>query len=288
MAADVTHCRQVSVCDKGQSARQARPRHDTSAAMIPEIPEKPEKVTSSMSLDILFEDEHLLAVSKPAGRTTQAPPIAGTTLETLVRTYLGSGDPTQAFAGTVHRLDRPVSGVVLWAKTSRDAHLMARQFERRTVRKEYWAVVPVPERGPDLRTGIWEDWLVREDTGLGRVQRCQPGTPRSQQARTRFESVAPVEPTSVISGLKLWPETGRMHQLRVQCGERNMPILGDKLYGSCYEFESQGIALHARRITFSHPRLTTPMTLEASLPESWSDRGWLQGLAWESRTESEL
>ena len=124
-----------------------------------------------MTLKILYEDEHLLAVSKPAGLSTQAPPIAGTTLETLVRTHFGGGDPLSAFAGTVHRLDRPVSGIVLWAKTSRDAHLLSRQFEKRTVTKEYWAVVD-GQNVPD--SGLWEDWLVREDTGLGPLALSTP------------------------------------------------------------------------------------------------------------------
>jgi len=224
-----------------------------------------------MTLTILFEDEHLLAVSKPAGLSTQAPPIAGTTLETLVRAYFGDGDPLSAFAGTVHRLDRPVSGVVLWAKTSRDAHLLARQFERRSVTKEYWAVV---NGEPTPRFGVWEDWLVREDTGLGRVQRCRPGTPRAQHARTRFEvgGQTPSEPG--LASLKLWPETGRMHQLRVQTGERGWPIIGDQLYGSRQEFESNAVALHAACISFLHPRDNRPLVIQAPVPESWLNRGW--------------
>ncbi len=223
-----------------------------------------------MTLKILYEDEHLLAVSKPAGLSTQAPPIAGTTLETLVRTHFGGGDPLSAFAGTVHRLDRPVSGIVLWAKTSRDAHLLSRQFEKRTVTKEYWAVVD-GQNVPD--SGLWEDWLVREDTGLGRVQRCRPGTPRSQHARTRFQLSSRLDASGFV-GLKLWPETGRMHQLRVQCGERGWPIVGDQLYGSQQEFEPNAIALHAARISFHHPREAHAMTLEAPVPSSWIERGW--------------
>ena len=99
--------------------------------------------------------------------------------------YLNPAEPNSAYAGTVHRLDRPVSGVVLWAKTRRDARRLSQQFENRRVEKTYWALV---EGEVQPTEGDWEDWLVREDTGLGRVQTCLPGTPRSQRAFTRLRA----------------------------------------------------------------------------------------------------
>ncbi len=221
---------------------------------------------SGDSLVILYEDAHCLAVSKPSGISTQAPPIAGPTLETAVRAYLYPGEETGGFVGTVHRLDRPVSGVVLWAKNSKAARRFSKQFERRQVRKEYWALVG--GESPPEGSGEWEDWLYREETGLGRVQVCAPGTPRAQRALTRWraERVAGLEPG--IGWFRLEPETGRMHQLRVQSASRGWPILGDAAYGAASAFP-EGIALHARRLTIRHPVLERPLTFVAPLPEGW-------------------
>lgn len=220
-------------------------------------------------LEILYEDAHILGVSKPAGLSTQAPPIAGTTLETLVRAYLRPEDPTAAYLGLVHRLDRPVSGVILLAKTRRDARRLSRQFEHREVRKEYWAVV---EGRPEPGDVTWEDWLCREDTGLGRVQVCAPGTPRSQQARTRVRLESAGTVPEGCAWLRFWPETGRMHQLRSQASARGLPILGDTIYGSQRPFEG-GIALHARALTFRHPSVGRRLTLRAAIPSTWAGQG---------------
>ncbi len=222
-------------------------------------------------IEILYEDAHLLAVLKPSGLSTQAPPIAGPTLEAVVRAYLRPDDPASAYVGLVHRLDRPVSGVILIARTKRDARRLSQQFERREARKEYWAVV---EGQPTAPLATWEDWLCREDTGLGRVQTCVPGTPRSQHARTRLQADLDAEARlpDGCSWLRLWPETGRMHQLRVQASARGLPILGDRLYGSQRSL-GEGIALHARSLTIRHPALDRLLSFRAPLPASWAEQG---------------
>src|SRR5690606_31675306 len=149
--------------------------------IAPSRPQASDRIGSSRHrmLNILHEDEHCIVVAKPAGISTQAPPIAGPTLDVAVRQHVRPDDPAAAYVGTIHRLDRPVSGVVIWARARRDARKLSRQFERRQVAKVYWAVV----RGDLPAAGAsWEDWLYREETGLGRVQVCRPGTPRSQRA----------------------------------------------------------------------------------------------------------
>jgi 23S rRNA pseudouridine1911/1915/1917 synthase len=226
--------------------------------------------TNAVPLDILYEDAHLLAVSKPAGLSTQAPPIAGDTLERQVRAYLAADDPAGAYVGTLHRLDRPVSGVVLWAKSSRDARRVARQFERRQTRKEYWALL---EQAPVPAEGIWVDWLAREDTGLGRVQVVSRGTPRAQEAITRYEVIERADAGSGLAWVRLLPETGRMHQLRVQASARGCPIAGDATYGATRGFPT-GIALHARSLTVRHPILEQPLTLVAPVPAAWLEAGF--------------
>ena len=201
-------------------------------------------------MDILFEDEHCLAVSKPAMLSTQAPPIAGETLEPQVRAYLSPGP------GIRVRRDRAPAGPAGLGRRplGQDAARRASPLQAvraRQVEKIYWALVEAGPGQPD-EAGRWEDWLVREETGLGRVQRCVTGTPRSQRAVTCFV-LRELATSMDWTWLELRPETGRMHQLRVQTAERGWPILGDTLYGSKVAFPV-GIALHARSLTFGIPR----------------------------------
>lgn len=220
-------------------------------------------------MDVLYEDAHILVVNKPAMLSTQAPPIAGPTLETAVRAHLRQEPAAAVYVGTVHRLDRPVSGVILWAKNPKSARRLAQQFARKRVEKRYWAIV---EGQPARAEGIWEDWLCHDRTGLGRVQAVAPGTPRAQSARTRFRHrVAPALPPD-WSWLELAPETGRTHQLRVQAASRGMPVLGDRLYGAAADFP-EGIALHARSLTIAHPVLERPMSFVAPVPSAWEAAG---------------
>jgi 23S rRNA pseudouridine1911/1915/1917 synthase len=214
-------------------------------------------------LDILYEDAHCLVVSKPAGLPTQG--LNTATLEGAVRRHLNPDDPAQPYLATVHRLDRPVSGVMVWAKTPKAARRLADQFAQREVRKEYWALV---EGRPESNQGVWEDWLCTEATGLGRVQVCRPGTPRARRALTHFRLGEVHELPSDRSWLILSPETGRTHQLRIQASSRGLPVLGDRDYGARLDFP-EGIALHARALTMLHPILRQPLTIEAPPPESW-------------------
>jgi 23S rRNA pseudouridine1911/1915/1917 synthase len=216
-------------------------------------------------LDILFEDAHFLAVNKPAGLLTQGRRAGDPTLEAAVRQHLAPEDPEGVYLGTVHRLDRPVSGVVIWAKNVRAARRIAEQFASRETIKEYRAIV---SGEPDPARGVWQDWLYEGDTGLGVVQICLPGAPRARRAVTRFEREDHGSSSDGLSRLILWPETGRTHQLRVQAGSRGFPILGDAAYGSRVGFP-EGIALHARRLTIRHPIEERPVTFEAPFPTSW-------------------
>jgi 23S rRNA pseudouridine1911/1915/1917 synthase len=223
-------------------------------------------------MEILFEDAHLLVVSKPAGLSTQAPAIAGSTLETEVRAYLGGG-----YVGTVHRLDRPVSGVVVWAKNVRAARRLARQFERRETRKRYWAVLEARDGIVRPPEGLWEDFLLFDPAGTGvrTSQVVAPGTPRSQQARTRFRREPRARTPDGWAAVELWPETGRTHQLRAQAAAHAGPIAGDTMYGAVTSFPD-GIALHARSLTLVHPVTDSPVTFTATPPRAWA----LAGVVW--------
>lgn len=227
-------------------------------------------------LEILFEDEHCLALAKPAGQFplgTWAPP-GETTLEADVRAYLNPGDPAAAYVGIVHRLDRPTSGVVLWAKHVKAARRLSAQFEKRRIAKEYWAIV---ERGPAARgrvvEPVWIDWLTRaHDEGVARV--AQPHAPGAREAITRARNGEALSLPEGLVWLRLEPETGRTHQLRVQAAARGLPIVGDAAYGSTRPFAPPAaIALHARSLEALHPIAGTPLKFTAALPDSWERQG---------------
>jgi 23S rRNA pseudouridine1911/1915/1917 synthase len=220
-------------------------------------------------LAVLWEDPHGLAVAKPAGLLTQGPVGDEPTLESMVRRHLRPDDPASVYLGTVHRLDRPVSGVVLWAKTPKAARRWAEQFSGRSARKEYWAIVEV---GPDLEeSGTWDDRLAPPDA-LGRARVVDAESAKSARALTRFELGQGMAVPQGLAWLKLRPETGRTHQLRAQSASRGLPIVGDATYGATRTFPV-GIALHARGLMVEHPITRRPIVVEAPLPASWAD--WL-------------
>ncbi len=229
-------------------------------------------------LHILLEDNHCLAVSKPAPLLTQAPPGIDS-LESRVRAYLKARyqKPGNVYLGIPHRLDRPVSGVVLFARQTVSAQRLQEQFAKRQVRKLYWAAV---EGGVEPEEGVWEDWLlkVKEES---RAERVESTTPGARQAILRYRCLRSCTDYSL---LEIVLETGRMHQIRVQSASRSWPVVGDALYGAKRPFgptveqpRDRVIALHARSLTFLHPIRYEPITVEAPLPEYWREAGFEPG-----------
>jgi 23S rRNA pseudouridine1911/1915/1917 synthase len=236
----------------------------------------------SAPLVVLFEDLHCLAVVKPAGLLTQAQaaPAGEPTLEAAVRRYLNPGDPAAPYLGTVHRLDRPVAGVVVWAKTPKAARRLAGQFAGHAVRKEYWAIVEQPQApggdapGPQGdREEVWDDWLTAPDA-MGVVRVVAPNTPGARRAltRVRIERGVGARLPAGTAWLRLWPQTGRTHQLRAGAARRGRPILGDRAYGATRAFPC-GIALYARALALTHPILRTPLEWVAPVPDLWAAAG---------------
>ena len=225
-------------------------------------------------LDILFEDNHCLAVNKPAPLLTQAPP-AIQSLESMVKLFLKERHQKQGgvYLGVPHRLDRPVSGVVLFARNSKAARRLAEQFEKRQVVKTYWGVVEGTV-APDA--GIWEDWL-RKVENEPRAERTEPGAEGARLARLEYRVL---EPCPCGTLLEFTPATGRMHQIRIQSAMRGWPVCGDELYGAKTPFgpaadepRDRIIALYARTLTFLHPIRYEPVTVTAPLPGQWAGLG---------------
>jgi 23S rRNA pseudouridine1911/1915/1917 synthase len=221
-------------------------------------------------VQVLFEDNHCLAVAKPAPLLTQAPPGVPS-LEALVKAYLKERyhKAGNVYLGVPHRLDRPVSGVVLFARSSKAARRLAEQFEQRSVTKLYWAAVE-GEVQPAL--GTWEDWLRKID-GAARAEKAAPDDAGAQRALLRYRCLRPCAGGTL---LEVEPQTGRMHQIRVQAALRGWPVRGDALYGAKLPFgppaelpRERIIALHARALTFLHPIRYEPVTVTAPLPAAW-------------------
>jgi 23S rRNA pseudouridine1911/1915/1917 synthase len=226
-------------------------------------------------LVILFEDNHCLAVAKPAPLLTQGVPPGVPTLEAMAKAYLKAKyhKAGNVYLGIPHRLDRPVSGVVVFARNTKAARRLAEQFLKRQVRKVYWALVE-PDAGGALPPGegIWEDWLlkVKEES---RTERVTADTPGARRAVLRFRRL---EVRADGALLEIEPQTGRMHQIRVQAAARGWPIRGDISYGAKKPFgppaqlpRDRIIALHAHSLTFLHPIRYEPLTVTAPLPATW-------------------
>jgi 23S rRNA pseudouridine1911/1915/1917 synthase len=220
---------------------------------------------------VLFEDNHCLAVDKPAGLLTQGVPAGIPTLEAMVRAYLKEkyDKAGNVYLGIPHRLDRPVSGVVLFAKTSKAAQRLAEQFRERQVQKVYWGLVEGRLAEP---VGQWRDWLrkIKEES---RTVKAEPGEDGAKEAVMRYRLLREIDGSSLLEFVL---ETGRMHQIRLQASLRGHPLWGDAAYGAARSFgpaaelpRDRIIALHARRLTFLHPIRYDAVTVESPLPSKW-------------------
>jgi 23S rRNA pseudouridine1911/1915/1917 synthase len=232
-------------------------------------------------MQILFEDNHCLAVNKPAPLLTQGVPVntpSGPipTLEALAKAYLKERyhKAGNVYLGIPHRLDRPVSGVVLFARNTKAARRLAEQFQNRQVAKIYWATV---EGRVDPEEGTWEDWLLKRPEEA-RAEAVAESIPGSRYARLQYRRLAVSETFTL---LEVRPDTGRMHQIRVQAASRGWPIVGDLFYGARVPFGAAAgeprdrvIALHARSLTFLHPIRYQPVEVIAPLPETWATLPW--------------
>lgn len=209
-----------------------------------------------MSLQVLFEDNHLIAVAKQPGQTVQPEPGKPTSLEDEVKAYIKEkyNKPGEVFLGVIHRLDMPVSGIVLFARTSKALTRMNELFKNRKVEKIYEAKV---EGKPLHNTDTLTHFLVREEKKNITRAHIRP-VPNSEKATLSFE-VKYVNNSNSILRIKLL--TGRKHQIRAQLGAINCPIVGDVKYGASKANEDTSIALAAVELSFEHPVTKVPVKI---------------------------
>jgi RluA family pseudouridine synthase len=225
----------------------------------------------SYGFDILHEDSSCIVVNKPGGMLTQAP-LGIDSLEFRIKRLLKERDakPGGVYLGVPHRIDRPVSGAIVFAKNVRAARRISDQFERRRVEKTYWSLVSGDVQ-PDEAT--WTDHL-KKIAGEPRSVVVSPDDPEGRIAILHYRVRERREGGTL---LEITLETGRTHQIRVQCAHHGHPVLGDELYGSTERFgpwsEDQRerlIALHARSLKFRHPLTKEFVECVAPLPAAWT------------------
>lgn len=226
---------------------------------------------------ILYEVGPTLVVDKQPGILTQAP-LGVDSMEARVKAFMNCRDNRDGkrYLGVPHRLDRPASGLLVFAKHARAARKFSEQFEERSVEKIYWALAggEVPED-----SGTWIDYM-RKIPGRAEAELISPIAPDAREAVLHFRVLKRLEGAT---WLEIRLETGRTHQIRLQCSSRGFPLLGDALYGSTVPFGEQfedererAIALHAREITFVDPTTKEKTTLRAPLFSPWRD--WIDAV----------
>jgi len=221
----------------------------------------------SPAFDVLYEDNHVLAVSKPARLPTMGVPEGEPSLLKLAKLWIKEryDKPGNVYLGIVSRLDAPVTGVVVLARTSKAANRLTQQFRSREVDKTYWAIT---EGSVTPTEGSLVHWLKVH----GRHRRMLIVGPTIEGAKEARLSYRRLRLLDVNSLLEVKLETGRKHQIRIQLAASGHAILGDRKYGAHLEFP-HGIALHARRISFQHPVRDERITIEAPVPEVWRSYG---------------
>lgn len=212
-------------------------------------------------LNILYEDNHLLVVNKPPGMLAQADRTGDTDVLSLGKAYIKKryNKPGNVYLGLVHRLDRPASGVMVLARTSKAAQRLTDQFKRHAVDKRYVAIVS----GSLPPNAQWEDYIAKVDARPKIVHKRHP---KGKFASLAWQRVASSKNLNLVA---ITLHTGRPHQIRLQFSSRGFPLLGDIRYGSPQELDGRNLALHSYHLGIEHPTLKEMMSWETPPPATW-------------------
>jgi 23S rRNA pseudouridine1911/1915/1917 synthase len=233
-------------------------------------------------LKVLYEDNHIIAVVKPAGVLTQADGSSEKCLMDIVKDYLKEKykKPGNVFLGLVHRLDKPVQGIVLFGKTSKGASRLSEQFRNHTIQKTYHAIVigKLDKQKGELKEKINKISFFAEGFTEKSDQELLAQIKKATKTRTAELSWEVVKSNGKFSLLKILPKTGRFHQIRVQLANMGNPILGDKKYAPDFIMrqikdvwkDEKSIALAATGIVFKTATGDEQISLEIDLPKKWN------------------
>lgn len=226
-------------------------------------------------MTILYEDNHIIAVNKTCNEIVQSDKTGDTPLSEMVKAYIKEKyhKPGEVFLGVPHRIDRPTSGVVLFARTSKALTRLNEMFKTKSVspqdssiRKTYWAIVQGTPTQPEARL---EHWLIRSEQH-NKTYLAKPGAKDAKQAILSYKTLVKGDHYTL---LEVNLETGRHHQIRCQLAAIGCPIKGDLKYGAKRSNPDGGISLHARKIEFIHPVSKQTICITAPIPE---DSLWQQ------------
>ena len=214
-------------------------------------------------MQILYEDNHIIAVTKTCHEIVQGDKTGDTPLSETVKAYIKDKyqKPGEVFLGVTHRLDRPTTGVVLFARTSKALSRLNEMFKsHEKIKKTYWAIVQSP---PPTSQGRLENYLWRNEK-QNKSFVVKPGTKDAKHAVLSYKTIAQSDRYTL---LEINLETGRHHQIRCQLAALGCPIKGDLKYGAKRSNPDGGISLHARKIEFIHPVSKLPIVITAPIPE---------------------
>lgn len=212
-------------------------------------------------VEVLYEDNHLIAVNKRAGDITQGDKTGDEPLPEKVKRWIKKkyNKPGNVFCGVIHRIDRPTSGLVMLAKTSKGLSRMNALFQNKAIQKTYWAIV---EKAPVVETGTLVDYLKKNEkqNKSGVVKATTEGAKR---AELDYKVIAKSDRYTL---LEIAPKTGRHHQIRTQLSNIGCIIKGDLKYGAKRSNKDGSISLHARAVFFEHPVKNEPVQITAPVP----------------------
>ena len=221
-------------------------------------------------MQVLYEDNHIIAVSKTCHEIVQGDKTGDTPLSEIVKAYIKEKyqKPGEVFLGVTHRLDRPTTGVVLFARTSKALTRLNAMFQsHELIRKTYWAIVEKAENG---KVKGENDEAIRLENYLWRNEKqnksfvVKAGTKDAKRAVLSYRAIAQSDRYTL---LEINLETGRHHQIRCQLSAIGLPIKGDLKYGAKRSNPDGGISLHARKIEFVHPVSKLPISITAPIPD---------------------
>ncbi len=217
-------------------------------------------------MTVIYEDNHLIVVNKSASEIVQGDKTGDTPLSEMVKAYLKEKyqKPGNVFVGVTHRLDRPVSGLVIFAKTSKALSRLNDMFRTSDVHKVYWAIVKDAPKNPQ---GELVHWLVRNEK-QNKSYAYDREVKDSKRAVLRYRTIGHSDNYTLLEVELL---TGRHHQIRCQLAKMGCPIKGDLKYGAARSNPDGSICLHARRVSFVHPVSKQQIELEAPVP---ADKLW--------------